>query len=186
MALVDRVKNILMSPRTEWLKVAEEPATIGSLYTGYILILAAIGPLAMAIRLHVLGIGLAIASYLIALAMAFVLALIVDALAPAFGGQKNLVQSLKLVAYSYTAAWVAGIFHLLPWIGGVLGLLAAIYSFYTFYLGAPIMMKASTEKAAGLTIVVVICGIVLGVLVGWLLMSALFGGAMMTGVGMMR
>ncbi len=185
MALIDRVKNILMSPRTEWPKIAEEPATIGSLYTGYILILAAIGPLAIAIRLHALGIGVAIVSYLIALAITYVLALIVDALAPTFGGQKNFLQSLKLVAYSYTAAWVAGIFHLLPWIGGVLALVAAIYSFYTFYLGAPIMMKATAEKAAGFTIVVVICGLVLGVLVSGLLMSALFGGAMMTGMGMM-
>lgn len=185
MALIDRVKNILMSPRTEWPKIAEEPATISSLYTGYILILAAIGPLAIALRLHALGIGVAIVSYLIALAISYVLALIVDALAPTFGGQKNFIQSLKLVAYSYTAAWVAGIFHLLPWIGGVLGLVAAIYSFYTFYLGAPIMMKATAEKAAGFTIVVVICGLVLGVVVSGLLMSALFGGAMMTGMGMM-
>ena len=38
----------------------------------------------------------------------FLLALIVDVLAPTFGGTKDFVASLKLVAYSYTAAWVAG------------------------------------------------------------------------------
>ena len=56
----------------------------------------------------------AILGYAITLAVTFVLALIVDALAPTFGGEKNFIQSLKLVAYSYTAAWVAGIFQLLP------------------------------------------------------------------------
>ena len=45
--------------------------------------------------------------------MIYLMALIVDALAPTFGGEKNFMQSLKLVAYSYTAAWLAGIFQLL-------------------------------------------------------------------------
>ena len=42
MALVDRVKNILLSPRTEWPVIDAEPATVASLYTGYIMPLAAI------------------------------------------------------------------------------------------------------------------------------------------------
>src|SRR5690242_7890111 len=124
MALIDRVKNILANPRAEWPKIAEEPATVGSLYTGYILILAAIGPIAMAIRAPMLLLGAAIVSYVIALAITYVIALIVDALAPAFGGEKNFVASLKLVAYAHTAAWVAGIFRLIPYLGGVLVLLA--------------------------------------------------------------
>src|SRR5512133_1602450 len=123
MALVDRVKNILANPRAEWPRIAEEPATVGSLYTGYILILAAIGPIATAVRSPMLLFGVAIVSYIIALAITYILALIVDALAPTFGGEKNFISSLKLVAYSYTAAWVAGIFHLIPYIGGVLILL---------------------------------------------------------------
>ena len=46
MALVDRVKNILLTPRTEWSAIAGETATVQGLYTGYIMILAAIGPVA--------------------------------------------------------------------------------------------------------------------------------------------
>lgn len=186
MALIDRVKNILTNPRAEWPKIAEEPATVGSIYTGYVLILAAIGPIAMAIRSPIVGFGIAIVTYLIALAITYVLALIVDALAPAFGGEKEFVSSLKLVAYSYTAAWVAGIFRLIPVLGALLVLVAVIYSFYTFYLGAPVLRKATPEKAAGFTIVVVICGLVLGFVVSGLLLSMIFGGAMMTGMGLMR
>ncbi len=192
MNLVDRVKNILISPQTEWPVIAAEPATTQSIYTGYVMILAAIGPLAILLRGLAGGflgaVAVAIASYIIALAITFVLALIVDALAPSFGGTKDFVASLKLTAYSYTAAWIAGIFQLLPFIGGIIGLLAAIYAFYTFYLGAPVLKKCAPDKAVGFTIVVVICGLVLGFLLMGLLFSAMFGGSMvgMSGFGTIR
>ncbi len=83
-----------------------------SLYVGYIMILAAIAPLALLSAPAVL-IASAIAHYVIALVVTYLLALIVDTLAPTFGGTKNFTQSLKLVAYSYTALWIAGIFLLL-------------------------------------------------------------------------
>ena len=67
--------------------------------------------------------------------------MIVDALAPTFGGEKNFIQSLKLTAYSYTAAWIAGIFQLIPFLGGILSLLGAVYAWYTFYLGVAVMKK---------------------------------------------
>ena len=165
MNLVDRIKNILLSPRTEWPKIAGETATVQSLYVGYILILAAI-----------------------ALVITYLMALIVDLLAPTFNGTKDFTQSLKLVAYSYTAPWVAGVFLLLGGtIGGLIGLLAAIYAWYTFYLGVPVLKKCPAEKAVAYTIVVVLCGIVLAIVLGGVLMSAMFGGAMAgAGVGMMR
>ena len=188
MNLVDRIKNILMSPRTEWAKIAEEPATVQSLYVGYILILAAIGPLAILIRSGGVAIAVAIAQYVIALLVVYLIALIVDVLAPTFNGTKDFMQSLKLVAYSYTAAWIAGVFLLLgSTLGGLIGLLAAIYAWYTFYLGVPVLKKCPPEKAVGYTIVVVLCGIVLAIVLGGVLMSAMFGGAMAGAqFGMMR
>jgi len=188
MALIDRVKNILLSPKTEWPQIAGEAATTQSVYIGYVMILAAIGPLALLIRGSMLGATAAVLSYAIALGITFLLALTVDALAPTFGAEKNFIQSLKLVAYSCTAVWVAGIFHLLPFLGGVIGLLAAIYTFYTFFLGLPVMKKCPADKAVAYTIVIVICGFVLGTVITGLLMTAVLGGSMMgaMGLGMMR
>ena len=187
MALIDRVKNILLTPKTEWPTIAGEAATVQSIFVGYVLILAAIGPIALAIGTGFLGIEFAILRYLIGLAIVLLLALIVDAIAPAFGGEKNFVQSLKLVAYSFTAAWIAGIFLLLPWIGWIVGLLALIYSFYTFYLGAPVLRKCTQEKAVGFVIVVVVCGIVLGYVLNRLVLSLVLGGmAEVGGFGMIR
>jgi len=167
MKLIDRVRGMLFAPKLEWPKVAAEPATTRSILVGYVLILAAIGPLATLLR----GFGwfapLAVTSYLSAIAVTLVLALIVDLLAPSFGGEKNFVASLKLSAYSYTAAWVAGVAYLLPALGAFVALAAAIYAFYTFYLGAPVLKKCAPDKALAFTIVVVVAGIVLG----WLLAS---------------
>lgn len=178
MALVERVTNILLKPRFEWPRIAEESATTASLYTGYIMLLAALGPLAMAIKT---GLAIAVASYAISLGVTWLLAMTVDALAPTFGGEKNFVQSLKLTAYSYTAAWIAAVLQIVPFLGGVLSLLGAIYAWYTFYLGVAVMKKCPEEKAVVYTVAIVICGLLLGMVLFFALMSMFFGGAMLGG-----
>jgi hypothetical protein len=162
MNLVDRIKGMLVEPRREWVTVAAEPATAQSLYTGWIMILAAVGPIALLLAMH--SIQFALAQYVLSLITTFVLAVIVDALAPTFGGTKDFVASLKLVAYSYTAAWLSGVFLLLGMLGYLLTLVATIYAFYTFVLGAPVLGKSSSEKAIPFTLVVVLCAIVLAFL----------------------
>lgn len=182
MALVERVTNILTKPKFEWPKIAAEEASVASLYTGYIMILAAIGPIALILRGGIVG---AVVAYAIALGVTYILALIVDALAPTFGGEKNFIQSLKLTAYSYTAAWIAGIFQLIPFLGGLLSLLGAIYAWYTFYLGVVTMKKCPEEKAVVYTVAIVVCGLLLGaVLMGGV--AAIIGGAMFGGAMMLR
>lgn len=181
MALVERITNMLLKPRFEWPKIADEPATTASLYTGYIMVLAAIGPLVMAIKT---GLGVAVLSYAISLGVTYLLAMIVDALAPTFGGEKNFIQSLKLTAYAYTAAWLAAVLQIIPFLGGVLSLLGAVYAWYTFYLGVAVMKKCPQEKAVVYTVAIVVCGLVLGLLLFGALMSVFFGGAMLGGAAM--
>jgi hypothetical protein len=180
MNLVDRIKNIIVAPKEEWPIIASEETNTQALYTGYIMILAAIGPLAMLIRTMALGAVGVIVGYIISLIMVYVVALIVDALAPTFGGEKNFIQSLKLVAYSSTAAWLAGIFQILGTLGGLVGLIALLYSLYTFYLGVSVMKKCPQDKAVGYTVVVVVCVLVLGAILVTLMRSLFWGGAMMS------
>jgi hypothetical protein len=106
----------------------------------------------------------ALISYALILAGTYVLALIIDALAPTFNSQRSPVQALKLAAYSNTAAWVAGIFGIIPWIRplGILGL----YSVYLLYLGLPILMKTPREKVLPYAGVVVLSALVLFLTVG--------------------
>lgn len=180
MALVDRVKNILLTPKTEWPVIDTEPTTVADLYKGYIIPLAAIGPIAQAIGLSMFGVSFlgfgryrvplatavtqAVVMFVLQLVGVFVLALIIDALAPTFGGVQNRVQALKVAAYSYTAAWIAGIFGLFPALS-ILGILG-IYSLYLLYLGLPVLMKSPENKAVSYTVVVILAGIVLSMLIG--------------------
>lgn len=181
MALMERAKNILLQPKQEWPVIDTEQTSVGSLYTGYIIPLSAIGPIASVIGWSVFGMRVpfagsmripigfgirsAVIAYVLGLVGVFVLALIIDALAPTFGGQKNQIQALKAAAYSSTAAWVGGIFGLIPALG-ILGLLALIYSLYLLFLGLPVVMKAPQDKAVGYTVVVILVAIVLYFVIG--------------------
>jgi hypothetical protein len=178
--LVDRVKSILLKPAETWGVIAEEPATVGGLYTGYAMILAAITPIAGFIGGQVFGHSFfgvtyrppfigglvsAILQYVLALVGIYILALIVNALAPSFDGQKNQVQAVKVAVYAYTASWVAGIFGLIPALAP-LALLGGLYSLYLLYLGLPPVMHAPQAKAMGYTAVTVISAIVITIIIG--------------------
>jgi Yip1-like protein len=192
MALVDRVKNILLNPKQEWPVIDAEPTVPVDLYKQYIMPLAAIGPVAGMIGSTVFGyriplmgtirapIGQALSAmvvtYLLTLGGVYILALIIDALAPNFHGTKNQVQALKVAAYSSTASWVAGIFSLVPglrWLG-ILGL----YSLYLLYLGLPVLMKAPEDRAIAYTILVILAALVLFLVIGLVAGSFMAGPVM--------
>ena len=178
--LLARVKAILFKPAEEWPVIAGEDTSPSSLYTAYVLPLAAIGPIAQFIGVVLIGVsvpfigtmrvgvmsglGMAVTSYVLGLVAVYVMALIANALAPTFKGEQNLPQALKLVAYAYTPAWLAGILGILPFLG-ILALLASLYSLYLLYLGLPVMMKCPRDKALGYTAVLVVLGIVAGIVI---------------------
>ena len=201
MGLVDRVKNILLSPKTEWQVIDAEPATVASLYTGYIMPLFAIPTICRVIGSTVFGYSLpivggrfrapigsaligAVITYIIMLVMMYVYAFVIDALAPTFGGTKNMVQALKVAAYSSTAACIAGVLSIF---GGnallsFLTLLISLYSLYLLFLGLAPCMKSPPEKSAGYTIVVIIAVFIVGAIISVVFASLGFAG-MMTGSG---
>ncbi|MGA9773337.1 MAG: Yip1 family protein [Blastocatellia bacterium] len=157
MNLVERAQKILLQPQQEWYVIQQEPTQPAELYTGYIIPLAAIGPVASLIGHTIFGYGLyappifvviigSIILYVLSLGGIYVSALIVDALAPTFASQKSINQALKLVAYASTPGWIAGILNLVP-VLGILAIIAAFYGIYLFYLGVPVMMRTPQDKA---------------------------------------
>ncbi|MBS0326054.1 MAG: YIP1 family protein [Proteobacteria bacterium] len=156
------MRRILLEPRSEWQRIAAERSSVQSIYTGWIMLLAAIGPVALLVSKH--SLRLAVAEYVLWLIITFVLAQVVDALAPTFGGSRDFVASLKLTAYSLTVAWLAGIFNLFGVLGFAPWLAAMAYAFHTFFLGAPVLKKASPDRALPFTLVIVLCAFVLGYL----------------------
>lgn len=180
MNIVERIKGILLRPKEEWQIIAGETTSIAELYKNYIILLAAIGPVASFIGMSIVGVGLpvggsyrvsittgivsAIVQYILTLVGVYVLAFIIDALAPTFAGQKNIDQAFKLAAYSYTPGWLVGIFALIPALGslGILGL----YGLYLLYVGLPVLMKSPKEKSPGYTIAIIIAAIIIFMVIG--------------------
>jgi hypothetical protein len=188
--LIARIQNILMKPAAEWDVIDREPATVAGLFTGYACILAAIPAVAVLIQLSlfghnpILGAVIAILSYVSSLLGVFILAFIIDALAPSFGAQKSMVQATKLVVYSYTASWVAGILNIVP-ILGILAALAGLYGLYIMYLGLPKLMKSPADKTVGYFVVSIVCAIivqiVIGVIIGAVTVAMVAGAIATTG-----
>jgi hypothetical protein len=176
-----RAKNILLTPASEWPVIAEENTRVGDIFYGYVLILAAIPPLAILIGYSVIfgriGFGFAfiggIVQYSLSLGAVFFVALVAQWLSPKFGGRDDLVQATKLVSYSHTATWVGGLFFLIPFIR-VASLLLALYGIYLAYLGATPVMAVPPERAAPYTIAVILTVIVVFFLIS-LVMSIFLG-----------
>lgn len=189
MDIVSRAKNMIMSPAAEWPVVAGEPATVGGLYQGYIIPLAAIPPIATLIG-HLLfghvGFGaaliLAIVTFVLSLVVVYVIGWVAAMLAPSFEGRNDNIAGLKLAAYGSTAAWVGGIFHIIPALGILAGL-AALYGIYLFYTGITPVMGVPSNRAVIYLIVLIVAWIVLSIIVGIIL--ALVIGGSMVGAGMM-
>jgi Yip1 domain len=196
--LIGRVQRILLTPASEWPVIAAEPETTSGLFTKYILVVSALGPVAMFIKNTLIGttvpfvgtfrvgmgagLGMAAASYVLGLVAVFLFALIINALAPTFGGQKDSVQSLKAAAYAATGGWVGAVAQIIPWIGWLIGLAGGIYSIYLLYLGLPHTMKAPAEKAAGYTAVSVIAAIILS-WICWAIVANIAARGMMGAMG---
>jgi hypothetical protein len=186
--LIARIKNILLSPKTEWEVIEAEAATTQGLYVGYIMILAAI-PAIMGLLVSLVvasmlsglggmfgvGIGIspvfavisAVITYALSLVMVYVFALVIDALAPTFGGVKSPIQALKVSAYTATSVWVASLSMIVPPLGFLVLIAAAVYACYLCYLGLKQVMKAPEDKAVGYTIVAILITCIIGFVVNF-------------------
>jgi hypothetical protein len=180
MSMVDRIKGILLKPKEEWQTIAGETTSIPDLYKSYIVILAAIGPVASVIGMSIVGISMpfigsfripittsiasAVVHYVLTLGGVYVLALIIDALAPNFSGEKNLDQAFKVAAYSSTPGWLVGIFTIVPALG-ILGILG-LYGLYLLYIGLPILMKSPQEKSLMYTVAVIVAAVIIFIVIG--------------------
>jgi hypothetical protein len=191
--LLSRIKNLVLSPKTEWPVIAPEPTTASQLYVGYVMPLAVLAALLGFLRMSVLGVNSAfgnsfrmpissgltytVVMFVSVLFGVFVVATIINALAPTFSGTKDQRQALKVAAYSLTPAMLSSVLALSPILAALLQLLAGLYGIYVLYLGLPVLMQSPKDKAFGYTASVVICTILVGIVFGILSTVAHIGGA---------
>jgi hypothetical protein len=171
--LVARVKAILLTPQTEWLVIERESGDVWSLFTQYVAILALIPAAARFIGSSLIGgnmpifggLVIALLGYVLTFVVVYVVALIIDVLAPSFGAQKNFPNALKLAVYSHTPAWLIGIFMLIPGLG-FLSIIGLLYGLYLLWLGLPPLMRAPQDKAVLYAGAVVVCAVILALVIG--------------------
>jgi hypothetical protein len=168
MNLVARVRAILVTPKTEWPIIAREPGDPQTLFLGYVAILAAIpavcglvgwvlvgAPLGTSILIMVLW-------YVLNFVAVYLGAMIIDALAPTFEGEKSSENALKLATYSATPIWLSGIFLLVPGLGFLL--ILGLYGVYLLWTGIVPLMRVPEEKRLGYTGAIVACAVAVGIL----------------------
>jgi Yip1 domain len=167
MNVVERAKAIVFTPGTEWTVIEQEPGRMWDLYVPYVAILAAIPELANFVGQSVIGAYRPVGSsllravfvYVLTFAVVFVVAVVIQLLAPRFGGRKNWANAFKLSVYSHTPIWLAGIFLLLPGLSFLL-LLGGLLAFYLLWIGLPQLMHVRGESALPYAAIVTACVLV--------------------------
>jgi hypothetical protein len=191
MNIIERVKNILLTPKTEWDAINGESATPQSLLISYVLplaIVAAVGPLIrgllfpgiLSITFFLLG---AVIAFIASIVAYYLTVIIVDTLAPSFGSEKNMGKSAQLVAYSGTPSYIAGILSFIPVLGSIISLAAWAYGIYLMYLGIGPLKKTPEDKKVVYMIVAFLIMIVLYFIVAAILGAILYGAMGFAAVG---
>lgn len=184
MNIIQRVKNILITPKTEWDVINGETATPMSLLTSYVMILAIIpagcsflaGVIfgwAFSLQYYLIG---AVITYILSILSYFVFTYALDLLATAFGSEKNINKSAQVAAYSCTASYIAGILNIIPILGSLASIAGFIYSAYIMYLGVGPLKKTLEDKKVVYIIVVIVIAIAVFFIVGAILSSILLAG----------
>jgi len=171
---------MLLRPKDTWPIIRDEASTIKDLTKSYAAVLAVVPALAgfigtvfightfMGVRYRTTlanGFAQGLVSYAVSIASIYIIAYMLNALAPRFESRKNFLQAFKLVVYSWTASWVAGILLLIPSFSW-LAILGSLYSLYLFYTGLPLLMETPGERLVVYFLVVVALSIVVTAFIG--------------------
>ena len=194
MRAFELAKLMLLNPREGWKAVQSLQIDIKSLFSEYLLIYFGIAAVCHFINLGIIGmpvqawggferVGLFAALYksalllLLFLGLAYVMALVLQALVPQFSGSASLVDSLKVATFTAGAmqffmAPLAVLAAALGMIGmllsfAMLGL--AIYTIYIFWIGAPIMLRIPAEKNLVFCLVAFVACAITNMLIVWTL-----------------
>lgn len=182
MSIIERIKNILITPKTEFPALKSDTADIGRLYKEYIVYVAAMPAVGVILNYgKYAGIGyrfrFAIVNYLVLLGSFYLSAYIINSLAPSFRSTKNMTNALKLTVYAATPTLVAGLLAFLPGLGALLSLVGLLYAVYLFYIGLPVFMETPQESVITFMVAAFVVSLVVYFILMWVL-GPIFGVSM--------
>jgi hypothetical protein len=154
--ILSRTWGLFVEPQKEWQQIRDEETTTTHILVGYVAPLAAIQPICGLIGTLIFGgvlradfgaaiVGAAV-SWLVSIALVFLVGLLINALAPTFDADQNDLAAQKAAAYSLTPFFLSGVFSLWPplWWLSILALAAMVW---LMYRGLPVLLRAPEDRA---------------------------------------
>jgi len=186
--IIQRVIYIITKPKQEWHVIAGEQPNTMKLIGGYAFVLALIPAISGFIKYGIIGmtymgyttrsissgIQVGLIQLLSAIIGVYLLAWVIDLLAPSFDSEKNFGRSLQLAVYANTPQWVAGILLLVSTKMSILIMLIGLYAIYLLAVGMPVIKSTPTQKVVGFVALTIIAMLVIGFLLA-LIFGAVLG-----------
>ncbi len=187
-AIIDRAKNVVLSPKSTLEAAKAETPSIQDLII-YVAIVAIPTLIGIIIGYGVVGIGTfgfhfrvplqwavtwGIMQYVLSIIGVVVFGFVVNMLAPSFKSKQDQIQATKLVAYAATPGLLAGILNIFPPLS-ILAFLAGLYGLYILYLGIPVLMETPEDKKLIYFIVAIVVYIVIMAIVGAITSAVMWG-----------
>lgn len=192
--LLGRLKGMLIAPKAEFAQIAAAGTATARIYTGFVMPLALLDalvgfihvsivgttePLTGAVRVPVTaGLLTALLVFVFGLLGIWVVAWVIDALAPFFGAEPNRRLASATAAYASTPIWLATVLVPFPTVWAPVEVLAVVYHTWLLYLGLHLLMRAARDRVLGYATTVVLCTILLEI-VFTMASTALSGGTHM-------
>lgn len=181
-----RAAAIIVRPRATWGTIASEKTSLVAILFGYVVPLAAIGPVATFLALRVVGVpiaareiyrtsvGVAFANAAFAFGLVLggivLIATLITMLAPLFGATRDFVRAFRISAYAYTPLLLGGALVLIPKLGlwqlVALEILAAVDALVLLVMGLIAIIGTSPRRAVVFAAVVVVAAFGFGYLIG--------------------
>ena len=170
-----RARAILADPAGEWAAIESEPGDPAYVLSRYVTVLALVPATFSFIGACIVGVIMpngallrtplvngvfgAIFGYVLSCAIVLVLGIVINLVAPLFGGRRDFDSAFKLAVYSFTPAWLAGVFLVLP--GLQFLTLTGLYGGYILWLGLPRLIKSPERRSLGFAALIVVCAFAL-------------------------
>ncbi|SFK63591.1 Yip1 family protein [Proteiniphilum acetatigenes] len=190
MNTIQRAKNILRTPKTEWDLISEENNGHVKLLTGYLIPLALIPAIAgfigygligysvIGIQIGSIGFGIrqALVSFISTVGSVYLSAWVISFLADKFDSLKSFDKAFELVVYSYTPMCVAGILLIYTPLSFLVSL-GGLYGLYLLYVGLVPMLQTPGEKKTPFFLVsllaIVLVSVILSAILGAVIISSM-------------
>ena len=190
--IIQHIVGLLTQPEKEWERIRDEHCTIGKCYCSHVLILSSIPAICGFIGTTQFGwtiggrdpvmlttdsaLTISVLFYITMLVAVFSVGKMIHWMAQTYDAEQPLPTCIALSAYTATPLFLIGFMQLYPvlWLNFIVGLPALAYTVYLLYLGLPIMMDISKDKAFLFSSAVIAVGMVM--LVAVLAATALLWG----------